>query len=69
MGVALSQLYFRNHVMSHLQCDEASLPQRITDLQCYSQNADGIFNLVMDVLLHQLLAHPQTQTAHCNAPE
>lgn len=53
----------------HLQCDEASLPQRVTDLKCYSQNIDGIFNLVMDVLLHQLLAHPQTQTAHSNAPE
>lgn len=43
--------------------------ERVTDLQCHTQNTDGIFHLLMDVLLHQLLTHPQTQAAHSNAPE
>lgn len=40
-----------------------------TDLQCHAQNIDGICNLLVDVRLHQLLAHPQTQAAHGDAPE
>lgn len=49
--------------------NEASFSQRVTDLQRYTQNIDGIFNLLMDVLLRQLFTNPQTQAAHGNAPE
>lgn len=49
--------------------NEGSFSERVTDLQCYPQNIDGICNLLVDVLLHQLLTHPQTQAAHSDAPE
>lgn len=53
----------------HFKTNAGSFSERVTDLQCYTQNIDGICNLLVDVLLHQLLTHPQTQAAHSDAPE
>lgn len=38
--------------------NEDSSSEKVTDLQSDTQNIDGIFNLLMGVLLHQLLTHP-----------
>lgn len=68
-GAELIVLKVDTKAQLHFITNEGSFSERVTDLQSYPQNIDGICNLLVDVLLHQLLTHPKTQAAHSDAPE
>ena len=50
----------------NMACESATVGT--ADLQCHPQHVDGVLHVMEDVLLHQLLTHPQAQAAHRYAP-